>query len=67
EVDYQELRISLFSKINYLKIKNEIIRDLINNSFYVTERRYNGFDTESGYYQYSIDIAKNYLFEEEKQ
>ena len=67
EVDYQELRISIFSKSNYLRIKNEIIKELIDNSFYVTERKYNGFDTESGYYQYSIDIAKNYLFEEEKK
>jgi hypothetical protein len=65
EVDYQELRISLFSKGNYMRVKNEIVKKLIDNSFYVTERRFNGFDTGSGYYQYSIDIAKNYLFKEE--
>ena len=62
EVDYQELRISLFSKSNYIELKNSLVRKLINNSFYVTLRKYNGFDAGSGYHQYSIDIAKNYIY-----
>lgn len=65
EVDCQELRISLFSKENYIKNKNRILKALIDKEFYITERRYNGYDTVSGYHQYSIDIANNYLLEEE--
>lgn len=65
EVDCQELRITLFSKENYTKTKNKILKALIDKEFYITERKYNGYDTVSGYHQYSIDIANNYLLEEE--
>lgn len=65
EVDLQELRITIFSKGNYTAVKNKIVKKLFDSEFYITERKYNGFDTESGYYQYSVDVAKNYLFEEE--
>ena len=64
-VDYQELRISLFSKGNYLQTKNRITKSLINAGYYITGRRYNGFDAETGYYQYTIDVAKNYDVEED--
>ena len=58
--DYQELRISVFTKGNYLKLKNGIVKRLITHGFYVTDRRFNGYNTGTGYYQYTIDIAKNY-------
>lgn len=61
-IDYQEVRISLFSKSNYMTLKNIILKKLIEESFYITERKYNGYDTETGYYQYTIDVAKNYLY-----
>ena len=65
EVDLQELRITIFSKENYNKIKNRILKILIDKEFCITERKYNGYDTVTGYYQYSIDIANNYQLEEE--
>lgn len=65
QVDYQELRITLFSKENYLKTKNRIVSILVSNYYFITDRKYNGFDTDTGYYQYTIDVAKQYEIEEE--
>ena len=65
QTDVQEVRISLFSKTNYIKIKNKIITQLLGGDFYITDRRYNGFETGSGYHQYTIDVAKQYDIEEE--
>lgn len=63
--DVQELRITLFSKGNYVKLKNRIVSSLLKNEFYITERKYNGYETDTGYYQYTIDVAKNYEIEED--
>ena len=65
QLDYQEVRISIFSKANYIKLKNKIITHLLGSDFYITDRRYNGFETGSGYHQYTIDVAKQYDIEEE--
>jgi len=69
QTDEQELRISLFTKGNYISIKNQIVARLVTNYFTITDRRYNGYDTETGYYQYTIDVAKIYEIEtiEEEQ
>ena len=67
QVDKQELRITLFAKANYIHLKNQIIRKLLNNYFCITERIYNGYDNETGYYQYTIDIAKTYDIEKEEE
>lgn len=66
QLDYQEVRISIFTKNNYIKLKNRIITHLLGSDFYITDRRYNGFETGSGYHQYTIDVAKQYDIEEEK-
>lgn len=65
QVDYQELRITFYSKDNYIKTKNTIVAKLVSNCFFITERKYNGFDTDTGYHQYTIDVAKQYEIEEE--
>lgn len=65
QMDQQEVRISIFTKGNYIKLKNNISKKLIMNFFYITDRRYNGFDTDTGYYQYTIDVAKTYDIEED--
>ncbi len=64
QTDEQELRISIYSKGNYLQIKNQATARLLSNYFYITDRRYNGYDTDTGYYQYTIDVAKTYELEE---
>lgn len=65
-IDYQELRITLFTKNNYLKIKNRIQAIMISHYFFISARKYNGLDTETGYHQYTIDVAKNYEIEEDE-
>ena len=60
QADVQEVRITVYTKGNYLRLKNKILSKLLLNDFYITERRYNGFDADTGYYQYTIDVAKNY-------
>ena len=64
QVDYQECRITLYSKANYIKLKNRISKILLSNFFYISERKYNGYDTDAGYHQFTIDVAKNYDLEE---
>lgn len=65
QTDKQELRISIFTKSNYIKLKNSITGRLITHFFYITDRRYNGYETDTGYHQYTIDVAKTYDIEEE--
>lgn len=60
QTDLQELRITLFSKGNYINLKNKITAKLLSAEFCITGRRYNGFDAGVGYHQYTIDVAKNY-------
>lgn len=66
QLDYQEVRISIFTKKNYIKLKNKFITRLLGDDFYITDRRFNGYETGTGYYQYTIDVAKQYDIEEEK-
>ena len=63
--DMQELRITLFTKNNYISVKNNIVKNILSAGLTITERRYNGFDTGAGYHQYTIDIAGIYEIEEE--
>ena len=65
QTDVQEVRISLFTKGNYIKLKNKITSQLLRGDFYITDRRYNGFETGSGYHQFTIDVAKQFDLEEE--
>ncbi len=64
-IDVQSARITLFSKENYIKAKNDILKALLSLDFVITGRMYNGYDSEAGYYQYTIDVAKHYEMEEE--
>ena len=46
--DIQEARISLYAK----------------GSYTITDRRYIGYETETGYFHYNVDVAKHYEMEE---
>ena len=54
----QEVRISLFTKSNYLQLKYKIVHNLFKQDFYITDKRYIGFETDTGYHHYAIDVAK---------
>ena len=60
----QEARLSLYSKGSYTKAKTAIVRKLLSADFYITDRRYIGFETDTGYHHYAIDVAKIYELEE---
>ena len=60
QCEIQEARLSLFSKGNYLRRKNGIVRTLLAADFTITDRRYIGHEADTGYHHYMIDVAKNY-------
>ena len=63
-VDVQEVRLSLFCRENYTKIKNQLVKAVLNADMTITDRRYIGFETDTGYHHYAIDVAKSYVWEE---
>ena len=62
--DVSEVRISLFSKNNYLQRKNQLVRMLLQADFVITDRRYIGHEDDTGYHHYAFDVAKYYELEE---
>ena len=61
--DVQEVRISLFSRGNYQRRKRQITVALLNADITVTERRYIGFEEDTKYHHYAIDVMKEYEME----
>lgn len=62
-IDVQEVRISLFSKGNYLKTKNILIRQILDEGIFITDRRYLGHEDDTDYHHYAIDVANYYELE----
>lgn len=60
----QELRISIFDRGSYIKLKNKIVNALLNADFTITDRRYIAREVETGFHHYGIDVAKIYKLEE---
>ena len=58
--DVCEVRISLYTKGNYLELKSLIEKALINADFTITSRTYIGQEGDSGYYHYVLDASKEY-------
>ena len=59
-----EVRISLFSKGNYLQRKRQLTQTLLGAKFIITGRRYIGHEDDTGYHHYAIDAAKYYEWED---
>ena len=64
QLETQEARLSLYSKGNYIKRKNQIVKMLINADFTITARLYVGHEDDTGYHHAAIDAAKIYGTEE---
>lgn len=62
--DVQEARISLYSQENYQQRNTQIVGDLIELDFTLTDRRYLGYENDTGYHHVAIDVEKNYGLEE---
>ena len=65
QYETQEARLSLYSKGNYLQRKKQIVKALLAVGITVTDRRYIGFENDTGYHHYAIDAAKEYDLKEE--
>ena len=63
-VDIQEARLSIFSKSGYSAMKNAVVRALLNADLTITARQYIGYETETGYHHYNVDVANYYETEE---
>ena len=63
-IDVQEARLSLYAQGNYIADKNAIVKMLLGADFTITDRRYIGYETETGYHHYAVDVAKHYEMEE---
>ena len=64
QAETQEARLSLFSKGNYIKRKNQIVKALLAADFTITDRRYIGHESDTSYHHYAVDAAKNYELED---
>ena len=65
QAETQEARLSLFSKGNYIKRKNEVVRALLSADFTITSRFYVGHENDTGYHHYSVDVALNFELQED--
>jgi len=59
-----EVRLSIFTKGNYIKLKNKIVKGLLDKNFTITDKRYVEYENDTGYHHYNIDVAKYYEMEE---
>lgn len=63
-IDVQSVRLSLYAKGNYTKPKNRLIKALIGASMTITNRQYIGFEQDTKYHHYNIDVENVYEMEE---
>ena len=63
QIETQEVRISLFTQKNYIKIKNQLVKYLIQADFTILERRYIDYENDTKYHHYAIDVEKEYFYE----
>ena len=59
-----EARISIFTKGNYLSIKNAVVKAFLVAEFTVTNRQYIGYEADTGYHHYNVDVANYYETED---
>ena len=62
--DVQEARLSLYSQGSYTKEKNALVRALLAADITITSRQYVGYETETGYHHYNVDVANYYEMED---
>ncbi|AHM55896.1 hypothetical protein EAL2_c05940 [Peptoclostridium acidaminophilum DSM 3953] len=60
-----EARLSLFTRRNYIKRKKELTKALQTGGMTITDRRYVGYENDSKYHHYAIDVMKEYETEDE--
>ena len=63
-IDIQEARLSLYSQGNYTTVKNRLVNELLSAGYTITDRQYIGYETETGYHHYNVDVAQYYEMED---
>jgi len=66
QFETQEVRLSLFSKQNYIPRKNQIVKALLAAEFIITDRLYIGYEEDVDFHQYIVDISKVYEIKEDE-
>lgn len=66
EQDVQSVRISLFTKNNYSRSKKALLKAILAAGVSVTSRQYIGFETDTKYHHYNIDVENLYNTEDLK-
>ena len=64
QVDIHEARISIYTKGNYTMLKNSVIKAFLRADFTITARQYIGYEADTGYHHYNVDIAQYYETED---
>lgn len=62
-VDVQEARVSIYTKGNYTAAKNAVVRMVLAAGLTVTARQYIGYEPDTGYHHYNVDVAHFYELE----
>lgn len=62
--DIHEARISVYSKNNYEATKDLLVGALLQAGLLITQRQFIGYEPDTGYYHYSIDVKKHYYLSE---
>jgi hypothetical protein len=62
--DIKNVRISIFTKNNYLNLKKRLEDALLQADFTITQRYFVEFESDTKYFHYSVDIVKPYSTEE---
>src|SRR6056297_3643409 len=60
-----EARLSLFTKKNYNKRKKELTKALQAGGMTITDRQYVGYENDTKFHHYAIDVIKEYEKEDD--
>jgi len=60
QIDVSEIRISLFTKGNYVRRKRQIVAAVLDAEFTITDRRYIAHEDSTGFHHICVDVAKYY-------
>ncbi len=67
DTNVEECMISLYTKGNYITVKTNIIKALLEGGYTITDRRYIEYESTTHYYHYEIFVEHPYAFAEEEQ
>jgi len=59
-----EARISLFTKNNYVQLKEDLTKALQLGGITITDRQYVDYEQDTKFHHYAIDVMKEYEMEE---